>query len=206
MPYPFAEIAFTPAVRAAQTANGSREFCEAMEKSDRDFVFSEREAEFLAARDHFFMATVTETGWPYLQHRGGPAGFIQVLSDKRFAFPDFRGNRQYVSVGNLSVDARAAFFFIDYPNRARLKALARVTAKSVDDEPEVIKRFSAFNYKAKIERVFIAEVEALDWNCPQHITPRFTDADLAPAISKLTNEIDALRAENEALKERLALA
>ena len=110
MPYPFAETAFTPAVRAAQTANSCREFCEAMENSDGDFVFGEREVEFLAARDHFFMATVTETGWPYLQHCGRPAGFIQVLGDKRFAFSDFRGNRQYISIGNLSVDARAAFF------------------------------------------------------------------------------------------------
>jgi len=135
----------------------------------------------------------------------GQQASYRCLATSGSRFPIFGGTGN-ISASVIFLSMHAQLFFIDYPNRARLKALARVTARSVDDEPEVIKRFSALNYKANIERVFIAEVEALDWNCPQHITSRFTEADLAPAISIPTNEIDALRAENEALKERLALA
>ncbi|MFZ5616327.1 MAG: pyridoxamine 5'-phosphate oxidase family protein [Pseudomonadota bacterium] len=206
MTYPFGDIAFTDAVKAAQSANGSRDFCEQMSAKDRDFILGPREAAFLAARDHFYMATVSETGWPYVQHRGGPPGFIQILGERRFAFPDFRGNRQYISVGNLSADARAAFFFIDYPNRARLKALANITTKTVGEAPEIIERFAALGYRAAIERVFVADVAALDWNCSQHITPRFTADEMTPVVGKLMDEIDALKEENAALRARLVAA
>ena len=204
MPYPFADILFTPAVKTAQAANKSREFCEAMTEKDRAFALGPNEAAFLAERDHFYMATLSESGWPYIQHRGGPPGFIQILDDRRFAFPDFRGNRQYISLGNLAGEARAAFFFIDYPRRARLKALASVVARSQRDEPEIIKRFSALGYKAAVERVFIAEIAALDWNCPQHITPRFTQAEIEPAIAKLAADNETLQQENATLKSRIA--
>ncbi|HNR75976.1 MAG TPA: pyridoxamine 5'-phosphate oxidase family protein [Parvularculaceae bacterium] len=204
MPYPFADILFTPGVEAAQAENGSREFCAALAEKDRDFRLGPREAAFIAERDHFFMATISQSGWPYLQHRGGPRGFIQILDERRFAFPDFRGNRQYISLGNLAGEARAAFFFIDYPSRARLKALARVVARTQSEEPEIIERFSALGYKAAIERVFVAEVAALDWNCSQHITPRFTETDVKAAVQDLAMETEALRSENAALSERLA--
>lgn len=200
MPYPFGDIAFTPAVKAAQDANGSRAMYEKAAKSDRDFRLGPREAGFIAARDHFYLATVSETGWPYVQHRGGPPGFIQILDERRFAFPDFRGNRQYVSVGNLSGEARASFFFMDYPNKARLKALAHVAIKSVEEEPEIIARFAALSYDAAIERVFIATIAALDWNCPQHITPRFSAEEMQPIIGPILEEVEALRAEIERLK------
>ncbi len=199
MPYPFADIAFTPSVRAAQARNGSREQIARLEASDRDFRLGLEEAGFMSAQDHFYMATVSETGWPYVQHRGGPPGFVRVLGERRFAFPDFRGNRQYVSIGNLTADARAAFIFIDYPRKARLKALGRLSLLDRGDAPEVIEAFSALNYRAAVERVIVCDVAALDWNCPQHITPRFSEADLVP----LTQRIAALEQENAALKARL---
>jgi uncharacterized protein len=148
------------------------------------------------------MATVSETGWPYVEHRGGPPGFVQVLDEKRFAFPDFRGNRQYISLGNLPGDDRASFFFIDYPNKARLKALGRIAVRTAEQEPEVVAHFKVLNYKAALERVFVVDVAALDWNCPQHITPRFTAKDLAP----LAERIELLEKENAALKARLGEA
>lgn len=203
MTYPFADLTFTPSVQAAQARNGSREFCEAMSRNDRNFRLGPDEAAFLADRDHFYMATVSETGWPYVQHRGGPPGFIQTLDELRFAFPDFRGNRQYISIGNIASDKRAAFFFIDYARRSRLKALTRIRIAGVDEEPEIIRRFSALGYKAAVERVVIAEIAALDWNCPQHITPRFPAGEIARAVENLTSEIEALRAENAALAAKV---
>jgi predicted pyridoxine 5'-phosphate oxidase superfamily flavin-nucleotide-binding protein len=206
MPYPFAEIAFTEAVKRAQAENGSRDYCEKMAENERDFRLGPDERAFLAAQDHFFMATVSETGWPYVQHRGGPPGFVHVLDEDHFAFPDFRGNRQYVSVGNLAGDDRAAFFFIDYPHKSRLKALGRVSLHDTQSRPDVIARFKAMHYRALVERVFVVEVAALDWNCPQHITERFTAAELTPVMGKLIDELEALKQENAALKARLGEA
>jgi predicted pyridoxine 5'-phosphate oxidase superfamily flavin-nucleotide-binding protein len=199
MPYPYADILFTDNVKLAQAENGARDFAEKMAQNDRDFKLGPDEAAFLQAQDHFFLATTSESGWPYVQHRGGPPGFIQILDETHFAFPDFRGNRQYISLGNLKGDDRAAFFFIDYPNKARLKALGRMSVRTKEEEPAIIDRFAALNYKAAIERVFVVEIAALDWNCPQHITPRFTAADLQPLAAK----IKELEAENAALKARL---
>lgn len=199
MPYPYADILFTDLVKQAQAENGAGGLAEKMLAGDRDFKLGPDEAAFLQAQDHFFMATISESGWPYVQHRGGPPGFIQVLDETHFAFPDFRGNRQYISLGNLKGDDRAAFFFIDYPNKARLKALGRISVRSKEDEPAIIERFAALNYKAAIERVFVVELAGIDWNCPQHITPRFTAADLQPLAAK----IKMLEEENAKLKARL---
>jgi len=199
MPYPYADILFTDDVKAAQAENGAGALAEKMSMSDRDFKLGPDEAAFLEAQDHFFMATVSQSGWPYVQHRGGPPGFIQILNATHFAFPDFRGNRQYISLGNLKGDDRAAFFFIDYPHKARLKALGHMSVRTTEEAPEIIERFAALNYKAAIERVFVVEIAGLDWNCPQHITPRFTAADLQP----LADKVKALEAENAKLKARL---
>ena len=199
MPYPYADILFTDDVKAAQAENGAGALAEKMSMSDRDFKLGPDEAAFLEAQDHFFMATVSQSGWPYVQHRGGPPGFIQTLDATHFAFPDFRGNRQYISLGNLKGDDRAAFFFIDYPHKARLKALGHMSVRTTEEAPEIIERFAALNYKAAIERVFVVEIAGLDWNCPQHITPRFTAADLQP----LADKVKALEAENAKLKARL---
>ncbi len=200
---PFSAIAFTDAVKAMQDKAGSRAAYAAQEaEGARLFRLGPDEAAFLAARDHFYMASVSETGWPYVQHRGGPPGFIKVLDEGRFAFPDFRGNRQYVSLGNFAGDDRAAFIFMDYPRRARLKALGRV--RVVDDDPALFEQLSLPGYKAKVERAFVVEVAALDWNCPQHIVPRFTEAELAEALAPIREELARLRAENAALKAQLS--
>ena len=124
------------------------------------------EAGFLGAADSFYLATVSETGWPYIQHRGGPRGFLKVVSPTRLSFPDFRGNRQYISVGNASKDDRASMIVVDYVNRRRLKLLGRLRFRDPDAAVELP------GYPARVERVAVLDVEAMDWNCPQHITPR----------------------------------
>ncbi len=203
MPYRFADIAFTPAVKAQQERFGSRPAYDAAQaEGGRDFRLGPSEAVFLAARDHFFMATVSETGWPYVQHRGGPPGFIQILDEDHFAFPDFRGNRQYVSLGNLADNDRAAFIFMDFPNKSRLKALGRIAAT---ENKAMLERLALPAYKATPERAFVVTVEALDWNCPQHITPRFSEDELAQALAPIRDRLATLEAENEDLRQRLTL-
>lgn len=187
---------FSPAVKAAQEANGSRK---AYAGRDADpgahDALSENEALFIASRDSFYMATAGAGGWPYLQHRGGKPGFIKVLDDHTLGLPDFRGNRQYVSVGNLVNDNRAAFFFMDYPRRARLKLLGRVRTVDLSTDSKLAAALVDAEYNAKVERGFIIDVEAFDWNCSQHITPRFTVAELAPTIDERKARITELEAE-----------
>ena len=187
MGHKFAEIAFTPAVRNIQTKQGSRASYARMEdREDSNHLLSEREAEFIGARDSFYMASVSETGWPYIQHRGGPAGFMKVLDEQTIGFADYAGNKQYVSTGNLSKDDRVSLFFMDYPNRKRLKMYGRVriiakegAKDSAKDDQEIIAQLEDDDYRARIDHAFVIHVEAFDWNCPQHITPRFTEAELS---------------------------
>jgi len=204
MPYGFLDIARTPSVRAAEAANG----CDALWndfKGHRAFDrFSDAEAQFIATRDSFYLATVSESGWPYAQHRGGPPGFLRVLDDRTLAFADFRGNRQYISVGNAAANDRVALILMDYPNRRRLKIYARIEAKDLNDDPALAEKLALPGYKAKPERAFLLHLEAFDWNCPQHITPRFTEAELEPALAPVRARLAALEAENKALREKLA--
>ncbi len=197
MAHKFAEIAFTPVVRAIQVEEGSRTAYARMDGGDDyNHRLGGREAIFIAARDSFYMASVGETGWPYVQHRGGPAGFVKVLDERTIGFADYAGNRQYVSTGNFRSDNRVALFFMDYPNRRRLKMLGRV--RTVErDEPGLLARLEDDDYPAQIERGFIIDVEAFDWNCPQHITPRFTEA-------QVEDHLTGLRTENRHLKDLLA--
>ncbi len=199
MAHKFAEIAFTPVVRAIQVEEGSRAGYSRMDGGDDyNHLLGSREADFIAASDSFYMASVGETGWPYVQHRGGPAGFMKVLDERTIGFADYAGNRQYVSTGNFRSDNRVALFFMDYPNRRRLKMLGRV--RTVErDEPELLARLEDADYPARIARGFIIEVEGFDWNCPQHITRRFTEA-------QVEDQLAALRAENRHLKDLLAAA
>ena len=191
----FLNVLFSPAVKAAQEANGSRRAYASRDGASEADVLGEREAAFIAARDSFYMATVGNDGWPYVQHRGGPKGFVRVLSERTLGIADFRGNRQYVSVGNLSVDNRAALFFMDYANQARLKVLARVRMVGLNDNPELAQALIDPSYKAAPERGLLMDIEAFDWNCSQHITPRYTIEDVAPAVEKLQARIDELEAE-----------
>lgn len=200
MSYGFLDIATTPSVRAAQTANGSGEMWANFE-GDRAFDrFSEAEAQFIGERDSFYMASVSETGWPYVQHRGGPPGFLKVLDETTLGFADYRGNRQYISLGNLTADDRTALILMDYPNRRRLKIYGRVEARDLAADPELAERLATPGYKARPERALVIRLEAFDWNCPQHITPRFTAAQLAPLQARL----DQLETENRDLRAKLA--
>ena len=168
------DVAFTPAVKAQQEALGSREhYVSAETAPDRNGLLGNDEAAFIATRNSFYMATVSETGWPYVQHRGGPAGFLKVLDQRTIGFADYAGNRQYVSLGNLAGNTKVSLFLMDYPMRARLKILghARVIAP---EQTEVLSVLAVSGYRARIERGFLIEIAGFDWNCSQHITPRFT--------------------------------
>ena len=198
MPYGFLDIASTPAVRAAQEANGSGEYWANFHADRASDRFTPAEAAFIAERDSLYMATVSESGWPYVQHRGGLPGFIRVLDDRTLAIPDFRGNRQYISTGNLATDDRAALILMDYPHRRRLKLYAHVEAKDLADE------LALPGYRAKVERGLIIHLAAFDWNCPQHIVPRFSEAELEPALQPFRARLEALEEENKALRAKLA--
>lgn len=201
MPYAFLDIAATPSVLAAQAANGAAGLHSA---ADRPFDrLGAAEAQFIAERDSFYMATVSEDGWPYVQHRGGPPGFLKVLDETTLAFADYRGNRQYISVGNLAAGDKAALIVVDYARRARLKILAQAEALALDQDPELTRRVLDPDYRARPERILRLRLAAFDWNCPQHITQRFTKVEIAAATAPLTERLEALEAENAALRARL---
>ena len=197
MGHKFAELAFTPNVKAEQAARGSRRAYERFAQGeDHHDILGPQEAAFSGMRDSFYMATVSETGWPYIQHRGGPAGFLKVLDEKTIGFADFRGNRQYISVGNLKSDDRMSLFFMDYANKARLKILGR--ARIVDaSDGETLKRLALPAYRTQVESGMLIRIEAYDWNCPQYITQRFTLEEIEAATEPLRRRIqeleDALR-------------
>jgi predicted pyridoxine 5'-phosphate oxidase superfamily flavin-nucleotide-binding protein len=204
MPYGFLDIAATPSVRAAQAAMGvDRLWAEF--KGDRAFDrFTADVARFIAERDSFYMATVSETGWPYVQHRGGRPGFLKVVDETTLAFADHRGNRQYISVGNLAADNRAALILVDYRSRARLKIYAHVEVVPLDADPALCGLVVDPDYKARPERILRLRLKAFDWNCPQHITPRFAPAEIDEAVEPLRERLRALEAENHELRARLA--
>ncbi|MCI3132115.1 pyridoxamine 5'-phosphate oxidase family protein [Phenylobacterium aquaticum] len=206
MAYTFLDLLSTPAVQAAQTAQGSRKVWENL-TADRAFNrFTENEAAFIAARDSFYLASVSESGWPYVQHRGGPPGFLRVLDETTLAFADFSGNRQYISLGNVAADDRVSLILVDYPNRARLKILAHMEVRDLAADPDLAARLTTPGYKGRPERAFVLRLEAFDWNCPQHITPRFTAEELAPSLAPIRDRLAALEAENQALRDQLAAA
>ena len=147
------------------------------------------EAAFIAARDGFYQSTVGETGWPYVQFRGGPVGFLKVLDGKTLAYADFRGNRQYLSVGNLRGDDRVALILVDYPNRRRLKVWGHARVVEINDDPELVARLHDPDYRARPERAVVITVAALDWNCPQHLPQRFTRQELEPVLAPLHAEL-----------------
>lgn len=188
----YRDTLFGPEVRAAQARLGSMGDPPGPGTTTPDRL-TEDEAAFITARDSFYLSTAGANGWPYLQHRGGPAGFVQVLDPGRLAFVDFRGNRQYISLGNLAASAKAGLFFMDYANRARLKLLGRVRAEPLSFAPELVAALDD-TLRARAERIMLIEVEAFDWNCPQYIEPRFSSAEIAPAIHRLQSRIAELEA------------
>jgi predicted pyridoxine 5'-phosphate oxidase superfamily flavin-nucleotide-binding protein len=181
MSHQFAEIMFTEGVKSAQEEYGSRERLERFTSmAGPNDKLSEREVSFIAQRDSFYMATVNEDGWPYVQHRGGPPGFLRVLGPQRMAYADFRGNTQLVSVGNLSSNDRVSIILMDYPNRRRLKVLGHMRAENADSVTEEdLDAVALSGYAAQIERIVYFDVAAFDWNCPQHIAQRYTASEWA---------------------------
>jgi hypothetical protein len=199
----YLDIAITPSVEAAQESNGSRALMSRIASRQEFRGLTQEEMDFIAARDTFYMATVSETGWPYIQHRGGPPGFLRVLDSVTLAFGDFRGNRQYISLGNLAFSDRAALILMDYPNRQRLKIFARVEEVNLAADPVLKGKLSLPGYKATVERGFLVHVEAFDWNCPQHITPRYTAPEFEAAVSAMRIRLGQLEVENRVLRQRV---
>ena len=157
-------------------------------------TMGEEERLFIEARDSFYLASVSPDGWPYIQHRGGPPGFLRVAAPNRIAFADFRGNRQLLSTGNLSVSDRVALFLMDYPNRTRLKLLGRARVLDARQHPDRVRDLAPSSLRNRVERVFEIEVESLDWNCPQFITPRYTAAEVQHLLTPLRQRISELEA------------
>ncbi|MGX1309549.1 putative pyridoxine 5'-phosphate oxidase superfamily flavin-nucleotide-binding protein [Amorphus suaedae] len=204
MAYGFMDIALTPSVRDAQAEMKADHLWSDFKGSRQFDRFTDQEAAFIAERDSFYIASVSETGWPYVQHRGGPPGFLKMLDDTTLAFADYRGNRQYISTGNLQANDRACLFLMDYPRRARLKIYAHAEKLSVDADASVTKRVLDPDYKANLERIFVLHLAAFDWNCPQHITPRFTEREVARGVQPLRERIEQLERENAMLRDQLA--
>ncbi|MES2626871.1 MAG: pyridoxamine 5'-phosphate oxidase family protein [Pseudomonadota bacterium] len=203
MSYGFLDIAITPSVRAVQASMGADHIWQDFNGHRAFDRFTDNEATFIAARDSFYMATTSSTGWPYVQHRGGPRGFLKMIDDHTLAFADYSGNRQYISTGNLAADDRACLFLMDYANRARLKVYVHVETLALDDDPALTKLVTVTGYRAKLERIFRLRLEAFDWNCSQHITPRFTEHEVNEAIRPLRDHVAQIEAENLELRTRL---
>lgn len=193
------DIAFTPAVKTAQESRGSRATYARMEERGdwRNRVTGELAA-FVAQRDSFYLATSNAAGQPYIQHRGGPKGFLKVLDDRHLAFADFKGNRQYITVGNLSENDCAFIFLMDYANRQRIKIWGR--ARIVEDDPDLLAGLVEPGAKGRPERAVVFAIDAWDINCPQHIPRRYAEEDVAAALAKQQARIDALEAELAALR------
>lgn len=175
-----------------------------MEKQHVTSGLSRNEIAFIEDQDHFFMASFGENGYPYIQHRGGPAGFLKVLDAKTLAFVDFTGNKQYITMGNLQTNPNVALIMVSYPQRARLKIYAKARIVSLADDTSLFDRIDPANYPHRPERMLVLEVQAFDWNCPQHITPRYTVEDIEVAFAPQKAHLAKLEAENLALKTELA--
>jgi hypothetical protein len=156
---------------------------------------TEDEIRFIQARDSFYMATVSETGWPYIQHRGGQPGFLRVLSPTTLAFADYRGNRQLLSTGNLATSDRVALFLMDYPQRTRLKILGHARVEDAREHPDLVAQLAESEVQNKVERLFFIEIVSFDWNCPQYITPRYTVEEIKDVMAELQEHAAELNAQ-----------
>lgn len=204
MAYGFLDLLATPSVQAAQAANGARGIWERFDGDRASDRFTPAEAAFIGDRDSFYLASVSESGWPYVQHRGGPAGFLEVLDETTLGFADYRGNRQYISLGNTAADDRVSLILMDYPNQARLKILAHMQARDLAADPDLAARLIDPGYKGRPERGFVLTLEAFDWNCPQHITRRFTGPEIETVLTPLRRELAELETQNQALRAQIA--
>ncbi|GAA2347517.1 pyridoxamine 5'-phosphate oxidase family protein [Streptomyces kunmingensis] len=200
----YAQLLFTEEVRRQQRQHGSRTAYARMaagpQHADR---LGARETAFVSMVDSFFIASTSSTGWPYVQHRGGPAGFLQALDDSTLGFADFRGNRQYITTGNLDVDSRVSLLLIHYSSQARFKIAGRARYVTAEQCPDIAEKLRPRDYRAIVERFALITVEAYDWNCPQHIAPRYTPEEVRSAVESLEQRIALLEQENDELRQRL---
>jgi predicted pyridoxine 5'-phosphate oxidase superfamily flavin-nucleotide-binding protein len=204
MPY-FGSLVFTPVIKALQERYGSRRQYARLEESQHTpGRLGLDESDFIGERDTFYMASVGATGWPYVQHRGGPKGFLKVIDESTVAFADFRGNKQFVSTGNLTTDNRVALILVDYPRQLRLKILGRAEIFEGALANEWLQKVRDPGYKATIERVLVIRVEAFDWNCQQHIVPRFTKEEIQEALAPVEKRMQELEEDNKKLREELS--
>lgn len=201
----FAEIAFTDAVKNLQEKHGSRKGYEQMEKFNVVDGLTAAEMSFVQDRDSFYLASIGVNEFPYIQHRGGPKGFLKVLDSKRLGFIDFTGNKQYVSVGNISTNNNISLIMIDYPTRTRLKIFAKAEVIALQDNPELYELLNLDDYKFRPERMIVFNIEAYDWNCPQHIIPRYTVDEINEAFLPQQKHISKLEEEIKELKEIIKL-
>ena len=201
----FGSLVFTPVVKELQQRYGSRRQYERLAVRATSYQrLGPDEREFIAERDSFYMASIGSTGWPYVQHRGGPKGFLKILDDQTIAFADYRGSKQYISTGNLLTDDRVALILVDYPRQARLKILghAKITERAEAGALLEVVRDEGEN--TFVERVYVIHLEAFDWNCPQRITPWFTPDEIRTILAPFEERLQALKAENARLRTQLA--
>ena len=192
----YLEIATSEAVKQLQTRWGSRATYGRLESGpDRHHELGAEEIEFIEAQDSFFLASINEEGWPYVQHRGGPPGFLKILGQNRLGFPDFKGNRQYLSFGNLLKNPKVSLFLIDYPTRTRLKIFGQATIVEGDALAEALRVGATSDGASKIERGIVIQVEAFDWNCPKYIVPRYTLEQVRNTVEPLVRKIKDLEEE-----------
>ena len=204
MAHNFGSLVFTPVIQALQERYGSRrQYAKLQESGASPDRLGRHESAFIAARDSFYLASVGETGWPYIQHRGGARGFLKVIDERTIAFADFSGNKQFISAGNLMTDNRVSLILVDYPNQARLKILGRAEILEGEKAGQWIERVRVPGYKALIERIVVIRVEAFDWNCPQHITPRFTADEIQEVLAPIERQMQELSQDNARLRKEL---
>ena len=196
----YEQIAFTDSVKKLQEMNGSRTAYERMENGYHEDGLTESVEQFISSRDSFYMASISQTGYPYIQHRGGPKGFIKVLDDSTLGLVDFSGNKQYISVGNASDNAKVSLILMDYPQRARLKLFADIKIAEISENPELFKQLDPAGYKHKAERMLLFSVKGYSWNCPQHITPRYTLEEIEAAFAERNGYIKSLEEEIKRLR------
>jgi predicted pyridoxine 5'-phosphate oxidase superfamily flavin-nucleotide-binding protein len=199
----YEQIAFTEAVKKLQEQHGSRAAYARMENGYDEEGLTETELDFISKRDSFYMASISETGYPYIQHRGGPKGFIKVLDSATLGLVDFSGNKQYISVGNVATSARVSLILMDYPQRARLKLFAHLSIVEIAENPKLFKQLDPVGYHHKAERMLIFSIKGYSWNCPQHITPRYTIEEIETAFADRNGYVKSLEQEIKRLKQLL---
>ena len=196
----FTELAFTESVKAQQEKYGTRTAYARMEKGGKfRNQLTWQEQAYIKGRDSFYVSSVGENGWPYIQFRGGPKGFLKVTGDNTLAFADFRGNGQYISTGNFNANKKTVLFLMDYTKKQRLKVWAEAEVLDPADHPDLAEQLVMPDYEAAVERIIVFKVQAFDWNCPQHITPRYTQEEIGDSISELESQVTRLKMENEKL-------